>query len=584
MSSSASRPHNLSTSLESDGRVDVLVDAHDDIAVIRALQRLARSTPTLLAISIPPRAGRNRPPVSEILWALGKRSNRPRQSVPDWHDADMWLKAYGIREILVLQAQYLTREAHVSLKKAAERLSLKLAFLHTGERVSPKATCTLEAFLARDRQPANHDDEPVTWPKIDDVGPLYCRISYTTILSAQEQKRVDAAFRGAAARIKACWSGFGPQPPRAQLRRELALATATPDDNLRHILLKGALLGLMTMGRAVPNPSPLGPAFTPKSIAREALDEVLADIDPHRAALAFLKAWTGLSDRRLRLIGPEQITTQSVAGVSIPEQFRPIFRAFARNGHRWEPADGMTRHHHDEPTIDKPEAFSPLELEQALLSPPLNGGAIYGDSAELVARVLARGLEQRRWPITRSNVPPTIRREVQQLVDEGILNSRGGRSYELTNRAVLHSATSAPAALTVDATPTETLLFLLAHQQHYQRPSVYSARARDEREHFRLLRVLSDLVSFGSIDPLDGPRNPGRMIETLAAAGYIAKDGPRAYELSDFGMFSLCWTWWPPSGNYEPDGDGEQPHSSWLRRPTRDKRSGQPVAQRMTNI
>jgi hypothetical protein len=74
------------------------------------------------------------------------------------------------------------------------------------------------------------------------------------------------------------------------------------------------------------------------------------------------------------------------------------------------------------------------------------------------------------------------------------------------------------------------------------------------------------------------------MIETLAAAGYTAKFGPRAYELSDFGMFSLCWTWWPPCGNYEPDGIGEQPHRSWLWRPTRDKRSGQPAADRMTNI
>ncbi len=532
-----------------DVRLDVIVDPADDVANVYSLQALARADPTVLTISIPPRAmGTTLAPIPEFLWALGKRqpagARGVRATLPDVH---RWLLGYRIREVIVLQAQCLTPDVQHKLFRTAHHLDLNLALLYSGRGLDVLGNTTMEAFLARCRRPVDEDDEATPWPALDEVDLLDYRVHCIRGLSDSDYERVDHAFRRSADRIERFFRGVA-RPSRDDLRRVLALATGTQDDQLREILLKGALVGLLRKGRALPNPQPIGAPFTPQLVPKHQLDELLIDVDPARAALQFLRLWTNLSDSHLSLIGSEQVTATTVAGTEIPTEMHPIFRALTQGGSGWEPfAGGLPPRRHSPLDDDELELAIQRYHESETGTNPR-----YADRPELVAGLLSRGIGTPRWPISRRSIPLCIRQEVEDLCQRGILESRGGNAYEITSKAVSRSREVSMTSLRIGASPEEILSFLIKHRADYMVPQFRPGQTKEERRHLRLTRMLSYLVTFGSIDPDDTNGVRRDALESLRAAGYVANFGPLAYRLTDRATYSLCW-------NQRPSDFGQHP-------------------------
>jgi hypothetical protein len=89
--------------------VEVIVDRDDDIATVRAIRDLAAREPGVLAVSIVPGLRADAEVIWAILRALGKRIEQlERTNVKVWWiDAERWLAAHRIDEMVVLCAQHL---------------------------------------------------------------------------------------------------------------------------------------------------------------------------------------------------------------------------------------------------------------------------------------------------------------------------------------------------------------------------------------------------------------------------------------------------------------------------------------------
>lgn len=531
----------FSLPISHENRVDILLDRTDDVATVHALQRLARSCPSVLAVAVPP--GATIAPgaglgASEIVWALGKRpSSRWKDTSPTQRDADLWLKALQIRELIILQAQHLPANALDHLRPWAEMRDLDLALLYCGPDLHVQPTTTIEVLLHRPRRRSAVEKPAIPWPRIEEVDLLDYRTQCFCQLADAEYRRVDRAFHGSASRIRWFFDDWS-RASRSELGRATALASATEDDQLRDILMNGALAGLLTLGRALPEAPPVQRPFAPHPVSRQQLTEFLEDINPWRAAIRFLRHWTHLSDRRLSLVGPEQITATTVAGIEIPEEIRPTFRAVIAGGtddHSWSPFSGgvwVSTQRWIAPEIDPPidDADKPLSE------------ATYADRPELVARILSGALTRAaHWAISRQKIPPSIDQDILELRQRGILNGIYPHEYELTTKAVNDSRTIAATHLNVGASAEETLLFLLKHRGQYEPPKYRDATTKDERKHSRLVRLLADLVAFGHTSPYKASGFLGEALESLRLSGYVANFGPFGYRLTERGVYSLCW-------------------------------------------
>jgi len=87
--------------------VDVIVDRNDDIATVRAIHRLAADHLEVLAINIAPDSRAAAAVNWAILRALGKRTDNLGNHTPQRSDAETWLRAHRIAEIIVLRAHHL---------------------------------------------------------------------------------------------------------------------------------------------------------------------------------------------------------------------------------------------------------------------------------------------------------------------------------------------------------------------------------------------------------------------------------------------------------------------------------------------
>jgi hypothetical protein len=529
----------FSSPISRENRVDILVDRTDDIANVRALQLLARSCPTVLTVAIPP--GVVMPPgtglgAAEIVWALGKRqSTRWKDPSPSQGDADVWLKANQIRELVILQAQHLPANAPDQLRPWAKMRALDLALLYCGAGPQVQPTITIEAFLDRPRRPPLADKPPPAWPRIEQVDLLDYRTQCFCQLSDAEYRRVDRAFHGSATRIRWFFDGWG-RASRDELARAVAFASATENDQLRDILMNGALAGLLTLGRALPDRPPSWPPLEPHAVSQEQLTEFLEDINPWRAAIRFLRHWTHLSDHQLSVIGAEQITATTVAGIEIPHEMRPIFRAVIPSGtvdRPWEPFSGGV-------WVSTQRWIDPETDPQIDDADEPRSEATYADRPELVARILSGGLTRAHWAISRKNIPPAIRADVKDLRERGILNGLYPNEYELTKKAIDDSTAASSTHLGVGASPEEILLFVLKHRNQYQPPKYRDATTSEQRRHSQLVRLLADLVAFGHTNP-QATGYLRAALERLRQLGYIDNFGPIAYRLSDRGVYSLCW-------------------------------------------
>ena len=537
MPSSGTR--SFSSPISHENRVDILVDRTDDVANVHALQRLAHSCTTVLTVAIPP--GIVMPPgtalgAAEIVWALGKRrSTRWRDPAPRQGDADIWLRANQIRELVILQAQHLPANALDQLRPWAEMRDLDIALLYCGADLQAQPTITLEAFLNRPRRPAAAEKPAPKWPRIEAVDLLDYRAQCFSQLSDAEYRRVDRAFHGSATRIRWFFDSSR-SASRDELGRAVAFAAATEDDELRDILMNGARAGLLTLGRALPDRPPIQPPFEPHPVSQQQLTEFLEDINPWRAAIRFLRHWTHLSDRRLSVIGAEQITATTVAGIEIPYEMRPIFRAVIPSGtdaRPWQPFSGGV-------WVSTQRWITP-ETDPQIDDDEPRSKATYTDRPELVAKILSGGLTRAHWAISRENIPRAIRADVKELCERGILDGLYPHEYELTKKAIDDSAAVSGTYLGVGASPEEILLFVLKHRNRYQPPKYRDATTSEERRHSRMVKLLVDLVAFGHTNPDAAKGYLRAALERLRQSGYIENFGPIAYRLSDRGVYSLCW-------------------------------------------
>lgn len=530
----------FSSPISRENRVDILVDRTDDVANVHALQRLARACPTLLTVAIP--AGVVMPPgaglgAEEIVWALGKRpSRRWKDPYPRQGDADLWLRANQIRELVILQAQHLPAHALDQLRPWAESRDLDLALLYCGEDPHAQPTTTIESFLNKPRRPAFAAEPRSAWPQIEPVDLLDYRTQCFCQLSDDEYRRVDRAFHGSATRIRWFFSGWR-RASRDELGRAVAFASATKDDQLHDILMHGAIAGLLTLGRALPDRPPVRPPFEPHPVSRQQLTEFVEDINPWRAAIRFLRHWTHLSDHQLSVIGAEQVTGTTVAGIEIPDEMRPIFRAVIPSGtidHPWEPFSGGV-------WVSTQRWIDPETDPQINDADEPRSEATYADRPELVAKILSEGLTRAHWAISRKNIPPTISADVKDLHGRGILNGLYPNEYELTKKAVDDSTALSSTHLAVGASPEEILLFVLKHRNQYQPPGYRNAATSEERRHSRLVKLLADLVAFGHTNAHNATGYLSAALERLRELGYLENFGPIAYQLSVRGIYSLAW-------------------------------------------
>jgi hypothetical protein len=540
--------------------VEVIVDPTDDVAVVHAIQKLARSNPAVVAVSVPPRAGTVWEPVLEMLRALGKDQQvGSRGALPTWSQVEMWLEANGISEIIALHAQYLAAAPRKTLLKTAQALGLHLVFVYTGEGCETASTTSIDAILNRTRRQPNFGDiEEPSWPDVPDVELLKFRLGCAQTLAQPDRARVDALIRSTAYRITSS-NYLHRKPSREELRVALAVASCARGNNLHRVLLNAALLGLIASGRAVPEPKSARVPFAPQYLATTQIHSFLSDIDPVHAALEFLRAWTGLPDDLLTLIAPEQVTASSVAGIDIPTSVRPIFRALTRNGGRWCP--GRQRRH----ALD--HSVPPGRLEVG--TPQITKRWTYCDEPELLADILSRALRGVRWPISRERVVPEIQDDIDRLVGDGLLESRGADTYEITARTIQQSALLAPSELRVGARPFQILHYLVKTRGVFDDLDRRVGLAGPEKRHFRIVRELALLVALGHVDPTDTRGSVRDALAELERTGYIATFGPSAYRLTELGAYSLGWAR-RPFGDYGPAMNEDIPSHprEWVRGPS----------------
>ena len=175
--------------------VDVIVDRDDDIATVNAIHSLAVRQRGVLVIHIAPATREEPAVVWAILRALGKRIerlDRPNLRV-FWMDAERWLTAHRVREIVVLCAQHLGASVTEELKAhVSGRFRLALALIYSGRAAAKRAaTTTLDAYLGKPRHPPQPDGRPRHWPQVPRSDPLRFRYDCWRQLAPKDFARVE---------------------------------------------------------------------------------------------------------------------------------------------------------------------------------------------------------------------------------------------------------------------------------------------------------------------------------------------------------------------------------------------------------
>lgn len=416
--------------------VDVIVDRDDDVATVRAIHRLAAEQSTVLAVAVAP-DWRTAPAVIwAILRALGKTITRLAAATPTWADAERWLIAHGIKELVVLGARHLTSPITRDLIDSTRRAELRLTLVHSGERHTPigpeSIRITLAELLARPRTTRARPRPPRTWPSIPRSAALRLRFDCLHALAPQDFQRVDALLNATFTSADTWLSAH-----RAATRRELAqvvslLTTASDPDQLhiRRCAVKAALLIHST-----PMPSCRPQPHIARPPSSGAIDELLACTDAVAAAHRLAALTTGLQPDLLALIAGDQITSDTIAGHRIPPRTEPVLRAL---GHR------------NGPIFDR----VPTRLQHAAVpnDPPRQPTASphRGDTEDIVAAVLGRLLIGRAHRVKTAEVPSAVHDRLADLAADGILDREHGgyRASHIALYSSFQGPARSPAALT----------------------------------------------------------------------------------------------------------------------------------------
>jgi hypothetical protein len=313
--------------------VEVIVDPDDDIATVTAVRELAARDPGLLAISIGPRLRSDTEVIWAILRALGKRVEHLRRSSGKvwWIDAEKWLTAHRIIEIVVLYPQHLGDRRLDELNARLRALEIALTLVYGGPaRVRTAATTNLGPYLTRQRDPLRRHSEHESWPRVPRSHPLRFRYDCWRALEPDEFARVERLLCDSMITLGGwCWA----MEPSTQdaIERAVRLVSAAPDPEQAYIRQCGPELALIEHQIPIPRATPL--ALTPCATTAEQIETIHVYTDPATAGYHLAKLITGLPDRLLAMIGRDQISDDAILECIVPEVARPILRAIEDKNH-----------------------------------------------------------------------------------------------------------------------------------------------------------------------------------------------------------------------------------------------------------
>jgi hypothetical protein len=290
----------------------------------------------VLAVSIAPRSEAEPAVVWAILRALGKRIEQLGRTDGRvwWMDAERWLTAHRIAEMVVLGAHHLRCGTAEELEwHVGRRLGIALVLVYSGPvRVPRPATTTLTAFLARPRRrrpPAL--SRARRWPRVPRSHPLRLRYDCCRRLSANEFERVDRLLVGSP-RTLGAWQ-YRVYVGRGQVRRALRVISTADDPEQAHIRCCGAQLALLCHGIPVPRTRPLKLRGRPLTNAQ--IDAIHSYTAPWVTGYVLAELITGLPPVLLDLIAGDQIADDAILGCRVTDRARAVLRAL-ETGH--EPA------------------------------------------------------------------------------------------------------------------------------------------------------------------------------------------------------------------------------------------------------
>jgi hypothetical protein len=277
-----------------------------------------------------------------ILRALGKRIEQLGRTKVKvwWMDAQRWLVAHAVTEMVVLCAQHLDeRMTEELVQLVGQRLGIVLVLVHSGPPRPPRpATTTLAAFLARPRC-----SPPVTcrmrpWPQVPRSHPLRLRYDCFRRLAPDEFERVDRLLIGSIKTLGA-WRWSRAYVTRRQVAHALRVVATATDPQQAHIRRCGAELALLGDGIPVPRSRPL--RLRGRSLTSAQINAIHSYTSPWVAGYLLAELVTGLPAELLQLIGGDQISNDAILGCPVPQRARAVLRALEdRHEPVLEPPEG----------------------------------------------------------------------------------------------------------------------------------------------------------------------------------------------------------------------------------------------------
>ena len=312
--------------------IELLEERHDNIATARALHRLGVAEPTVLTVAIGPDATATTAVAWAILRALGKQLNR-LEHPPEWADAERWLLAHDIRELVVLTAQHLAERGFRDLAATADRTNTRLVLVSTDRRrphdiALPVTVTTLHAVLARDRRPRRSTAAPRAWPRVPRSPALRLRFDCLHTLKPGDFAEIDALLRSALDRTDD-WLNTNAHARAGDIALAAAIVTNASNNDQQHIRRCALQIAFLQHGIALPSPSSIlrpGPAPTVGDVS-----DALAHTSALCASRRLTRLLTGLPAAYLELIGGDQISETAVLANDLPPEAQPILAALGRH-------------------------------------------------------------------------------------------------------------------------------------------------------------------------------------------------------------------------------------------------------------
>ncbi len=396
-----------------DPWVRVVVDRDDGVDTAKAIHALAARERAVLAVTIAPKSEALPAVIWAILRALGKRIEYLGRSPARVYreDAQRWLRAHGISEVIVLCAQHLGGDAAAELRRFLTGLGITLTLVYGGTGRAPPATTTLSALVRRARAAPRAAPRPQRWPEVPRSHPLRFRYDCSQQLTTRQFARVDRLLLGSLHTLGGSrWTIGG--WTSAELARAIGEVSTADDPEQAYVRRCGAEMALILHRLPVPSSRPL--RLRGQRVTHAQLRAIHAYTSAAEAGYRLAELITGLPDELLELIGGDQITENTIVGCPVPDVAKSIVRALDD---------------HTAPALSRPGS----QLDAGYVEPQQSTAA--QDNA--LERALAQLLRGHGEHIRVQNTTLEIRRAFDVLVDEEVL--KRDRGVYRASRIALYS-------------------------------------------------------------------------------------------------------------------------------------------------